>query len=354
MIVKEISSAAAWNDYLAQQNYPVVLQSYEWGKLKSNFGWEPFRLALYDQGKIIGGISLLKKTIPRTRGRSLFYAPRGPVLSEWSETALTHLIEAVRWLAEQEKVVFLRVDPAIPEDDEQRISLFSRLGFNLIKDDLQPRCTLVVDLNRSEDELLESFHQKQRYNIRLAKRKGVQISRVNTPEGIRRFYNLLEQTIERQKFLVHPQVYYEKIADIMASKGMADIFIASHDNEDLATAFTFKLGTRAWYMYGASSGQKRNLMPGHLLHWEIMQLYKQQGVTAYDLWGIPNNPKPGEPLWGVYRFKSGFNGDLVKLIGCYDLAFKPMLYRAMIQGWQAYRGMRNLATRGRWQGVYGD
>jgi len=149
---------------------------------------------------------------------------------------------------------------------------------------------------------------------------------------VARFYRLLQITKERQKFLVHPLQYYQKIYEILSPAGLIEIFIAqSNSGEDLAAVFIFKFGRRIWYMYGASNNEQRALMPNHLLHWEVIRWAKAQGCTSYDLWGIPRNANPQQTLWGVLSFKSGFNGQIMNWAGCLDYPFNELKYQFLLK-----------------------
>ena len=358
MKVQEVTDEAIWNEFLLGTGSPSVLQSFQWGELKSNFSWQPFRLMVVDDDKRpLGGISLLKRAIPKS-GYYLFYAPRGPVFSTWSLEVLQRLIEAIKDLARREKVVFLRIDPNIKDDDQEKTTILEKLGFAKITDNLtsvlQPRCTMMLDLSPSVDELLKSFKEKHRYNIRLARKKGVKVDSASGVEGIERFYKMMEITQNRQKFAIRPLAYYQKIWEIMEPKAMTRLFVAEADGEDLSSIMVLKFGQKIWYMYGGSSNSKRNLMPNYLLQWEVMRWAKEAGCTCYDMWGIPHNPKPGQALWGVYRFKKGFNGEEVTWAGCYDLPFNKAMYKLLLGGWRLYRGLSNLKTRGRWLSPYGE
>ncbi len=354
MKVISLTDSDTWNNFLLAADRPPILQTYQWGELKGAFCWRPFRLAVMDNDEIVGGISLLKRPIPKSGGRYLFYAPEGPVFKTWSVEIIKILLDAVRELALREKVVFLRVDPLIRKEDTEKINLLNNRGFVASGENIQPPSTIVINLDKTEDGLLKSFKAKHRYNIRLAARRGVSIDRPSGSAAVARFYRLLEITKDRQKFLSQPLAYYQKVEEILGAQGMTGIFIAHAGGEDLAAVFIFRFGDTIWYMYGASGNQKRNFMPAYLLHWEVMRWAKSENCRKYDLWGIPVKPEPAQPLWGVYRFKNGFNGEIVNWAGCFDLPFNPALYKVMIRGWQTFKAVRNLVVHGNWRSVYGE
>jgi len=140
----------------------------------------------------------------------------------------------------------------------------------------------------------------------------------------------------------------------MFEKGLGSNFIAYHKNKPIASVIIFCFGTKIWYMYGASSSEHRNLMPNHLLHWHIIQWAKEKGFKTYDLWGIPANPREGHPLFGVYRFKRGFQGKVEKYIGAYNFPYSPLFYHAFEHGVRWLQNIRSFVTKGKIEDSLGE
>jgi peptidoglycan pentaglycine glycine transferase (the first glycine) len=126
--------------------------------------------------------------------------------------------------------------------------------------------------------------------------------------------------------LIRPYGYYQSAWERSMADGLGHLLLAEADGELLAGIFLFTLGRRAWYMYGASSDQRREWMPNYLLQWEAMRWARQRECIAYDLWGAPNELREEDPMWGVYRFKAGFGGHFVRHIGAFDYAPLRPLY----------------------------
>ena len=178
------------------------------------------------------------------------------------------------------------------------------------------------------------MYKRQRYNIRLAARKGVTV-REGTVEDLPEFYHLMQITSQRDRFGIHSRSYYETAHRLFVPPKLARLFLATYEGKVLAGIMIFALGQRAWYMYGASSNEHRNLMPNYLLQWEAIRWAKDRGCMTYDLWGIPDEEeevleseftKRSDGLWGVYRFKRGFGGQVVHYLGAYDYVYSPPLY----------------------------
>jgi lipid II:glycine glycyltransferase (peptidoglycan interpeptide bridge formation enzyme) len=337
-------SRKEWNDFVVFSD-GSILQSYEWGELKARVGWEPIRIALYDGEKIAACVSVLKKSVP-IPGKSFFYAPRGPVCPLDNSTLLKEILDAVRIEAKKHKAISLKIDPPVLGGEGVE-KVLSSSGFVKKQKQVQPRATFYVDLDQSLDNLIGSFEEKTRYNIRLSERKGVTVRRANDLAGIETYYKIYKETSARDKFLIHPISYYRNIKELLIDKGLASVFLAYYKDEPIAGVFVFSFGNKVWYMYGASSNEARNVMPNHALHWHVVKWAKEAGYKIYDLWGIPSNPKEGHPLWGVYRFKKGFNGKLVKYVGVWDLPFDPISYHVFDKGMIFWKNLRSLLTKGK-------
>ncbi|HTY12801.1 MAG TPA: peptidoglycan bridge formation glycyltransferase FemA/FemB family protein [Candidatus Omnitrophota bacterium] len=335
-----------WDKAAAGLPGSQVLQSWEWGEVKRPQGWEPLRLAVEHQGRIVAQMLILKRPIPYI-GKSLFYAPRGPLVEPGNGEALDFLLGTVKFQAKKHRAVALKIDPEIEETDRVGLDRFFARGFKPQKKQVQPRATYFLDLKHDLDTLLLNCEEKTRYNIRLAERKGVTVQEVSGTQGVDIFYDIYRETAGRDHFLIHPKSYYQKIWSAMGSSCMARIFVAYFKNEPIAAVVNFYFGKRVWYMYGASRSAHRNVMPNHALHWEIIKKAKEEGYELYDLWGIPSNPKEGHPLWGVYRFKKGFNGKLLKFIGCLDLVYDPAAYFLFDKALVWFKNMRSLVLKGK-------
>lgn len=347
MIIKEIESEdrELFNKFMSTGPKSHVLQSYEWGELKQFTGWEPIRLLVEDNGKIRAGISILKRSIP-IPGKSIYYAPRGPVADFNDTEALDFLLKKIKQRAHKDSAIFLKIDPDIPvaEKDPAETYLKSR-GFvtateGLNFEGVQPRFVFRLSLEKPLEEILMDFHNKTRYNIRLADRKGVKIKEDCTKKDLEDFYQILLVTSERDEFLVRNYSYYEQLWDKLVERGLAKLFMAEYNGMPIAGTIAFIFGSKAWYIYGASSNEYRNVMPNYALQWRMIEWAKQNGCTMYDFRGVSGDLDPDNPLYGLYRFKKGFNGEFTEFIGEYDLPFSKILYMLWDKGVPFYRNIR--------------
>ena len=316
---------SAWNQFVAESPTGHVLQSWEWGELKARGGWEPVRLALHEHGKIRAAAQVLIRALPYGVGR-LAYVPRGPALDYTDDSLLRDTLEALRRLAAERRVMSLKIEPDLREGEGLAARL-ETLGLQAASP-VQMRSTIWVDLTASEEQMLARQKQKTRYNIRLAARKGVTV-RHGSADDVDRWYGMYAATSERDVFTIHSLDYYRDVMRILGTRDMASLLLAEHEGDLLAGIIVFSFGHTAQYMYGASSNEKRNLMAPYLVQWEGMRWAKARGARTYDLWGIPDVLEEDEDLWGVYRHKRGYGGEIVRYVGAFDLVRSPLQHLAL-------------------------
>lgn len=320
----------AWNAFVATDPRGDLLQSTAWGELKAHSGWRPSVIAVEEGGAIRGGMMLLRRALPL--GRALYYAPRGPVL-DWRDTGvLSAVVGSARKHAAAGGGIVLKVDP--PFEDASAAAALETLRFCAVGGaggfgGTQPRCVMQLDLDKSEDELLASFHQKWRYNIRLAVKKDVTIRMSTDRADLAAFYAILRETAERDGFLVRSQTYFEQMWDALAPRGWMRLFLGSVDGQTVSGALSYLFGDKAWYTYGASSNAHREKMPNYLMQWEMIRWARESGCRWYDFRGVSCTPDdPNDKTAGLNRFKRGFNPRFVRYIGEFDMPLSKPAYWA--------------------------
>lgn len=320
---------ATWDDLVARSpGGGHFLQSRAWGALKRRFGWRPFHFALQDdRGDLRGTALVLAHRTPL--GRDLLYCPKGPWIDWHDPDAVATLLEGLRAWGRRHGAFALRLEPAIAEGDEAAWRLLRGSGVERARWEMQYKTGWVVDL-RGEAELLASMKPKTRYNIRLAERKGVTIAHDSSPMALRRFHDLYQLTGERDGFATRPAEYMIASCRAMLDTGRATVIWAEHGGERLAAIAAYRFGEKAWYWYGASATEGRQLMPAYLVQWEGMRWARAHGCTRYDMTGVPSPEHLHErdPFWGLYRFKSGFGGAAEDLVGTCELTINSVLQRA--------------------------
>lgn len=305
-----------WNAALIAAPRSDMLQSWEWGEFREDLGgWKAYRFVLRRAGVSTAGIQIL---VRRVKGVPFLYAPRGP----WwhAESDLEALVGELRKLTAP-RGPFLRIDPLVPEE---QASLLTRLGFRPAPQQVQPRATIVVDLSRTPDEIVAGYDRQVRYNARLAEKKGVEVVEGGA-ELMGDFAGLLSATAGRKGFVERGTDYYEQFAEHFHTN--ARVFLARYNGAFIYAAVIAVFGPNAYYLYGASGGD-RSVKPSELTQYKAMLWAKSRGATRYDMWGVPTHPTEEHPLYGTYRFKSGFGGTTELYAGAYDLPLIPVLGNA--------------------------
>lgn len=339
----------------ALANATNLLQSELWARFKSEFRWN-VRAFTPDDGPW-ADVPLLTLTRAVAPGVSLCYVPYAPPDAGVGADALGPLGRALLTALEHEPVC-VRFD--LPWDEStvaaratRRVGVPERDGAGELVArgpvrapvDVQPRSTVVIDLSRSQEELLGDMHKKNRYNIGLSERKGVRVRDAGVGD-LEHWYGLYRETAARDRITIHPLRYYRRLFDLASADAAAaagstgvgaaggepaggvsvHLYLAEHEDDLLAGVIVAHFAGMATYLYGASSDRKRNLMPNYALQWHAMERAREAGMRSYDLFGVPPADDPRHPLHGLYRFKVGFGGALIHRAGCWDVIGRPARY----------------------------
>ena len=316
-----------YEDFASSHRYVSFMQSVNWTKVKDNWGHEV--LVVRDQdGAIRGGALVLLKKLPL--GYTMLYSPRGPVCDYLDKGVMQVLLSGIRELAQKHKGVFFKCDPMVEETDRPVIDTFRALGYQIKEgcaesETVQRRYNYILpDIQgKTPDEVIASFSQKTRYNIRVAKRHNVEC-RVCGKEGLDDFVMLSRITAERDNFTDRSKEYYAKMLDAF-SENMR-LYLCYYEGVPLSGAMCCQYAGKTNYIFGASDSKYRNVMPNYLMQWEMIGWALEGGCYIYDFLGIPVNCDPDSPMYGVYRFKKGFNGRAVGYAGEFDYIFRPAMH----------------------------
>lgn len=330
-------SLAEWKRFLEGRPGAHLLQTGEWGELKGGFGWEPVRLISDEIG-----IQILFRKLPF--GFTIAYAPK-PVFSDQLSVFSGRFLKEMDSVCRKRRAIFLKIEPDLWDDAPAFELRNTPYETRKSPHNIQPPRTILVDLRGSEDEILARMKQKTRYNIRLAEKKGVT---VRPWDDLPAFHNMMLLTGGRDNFGVHSLEYYRRAYELFHPAGMAELLTAEYEDRPLAALMVFARGRRAWYLFGASTDEHRNLMPSYLLQWEAMKWARAKGAEEYDLWGVPDEDEAAleanfetrrDGLWGVYRFKRGFGGAVKRAAQAVDRVYNPLLYQLYLR-WMAGRERR--------------
>lgn len=318
-----------WNDFVLR-NGGSFLQSFEWSEFQQSLGRKIWKITNEDFQALI-----IQHKLPF--GKNYLYCPRGPVTkydeNNWRSN-LQNIIFKLKEVRPPEikNSIFLRTDPET-EDSEANRKILQDMGFKKAPKETQPKRTLLLDVAKSEEELLAQMHPKTRYNIKLAEKHGLRINvMTNDIVTFEEFWRLMQETVKRDKFQPHPKGYYFRMlnpnAKIQTSNQIQNtnfqnrLFVAEYQKKIIAAAIVNFFGSRATYLHGASDYEYRNLMAPYLLQREQIKESKRRGCVEYDFWGIDEKKWPG-----VTRFKKGFGGKEIEYVGAWDFIFQPFWYK---------------------------
>lgn len=283
---------------------PHLLQSMEWAEFRRKWGTKVV---------IVGKAQFTVHPIPYTNLNIGYLARAYPKDIDW---------QLLKKKALEEKCVYVKFEP-------NSESFTSPPGFMVVKGErIFAYATYLIDLTKSEDELLAAMHQKTRYNIKLAKRKGVTVKIGHTEKMLDEFLELYHETGKRHTVFNHPDSYYKLIFNTFKEKDKAEIVTGYYNGQPLASMMIFVHNNTLFYPYGGSTQIHKEVMPFYLVMWETILYGKKRDCKVFDMWNClpPEIESPTHPWYGFHKFKKGFNGELVRFPGAYDIIFMPAVY----------------------------
>ena len=336
-----------YTEFLESHERCNFQQSLEWGKVKTNWIKEVV-LAEDENHKIIGSICVWIRKMPIFG--NMMYSSRGPVCDIHDKKVLEQLTDGIKELGKKYNAFVLRIEPDIKKDDQEFRKIVEEIGYKIkddakdFKDEIQPRFVFRLDIKgKTEDEVLAGCHQKTRYNIRLAKRKGV-VVKEGTREDLKDFHKIMIETGSRDGFIIRSLDYFEKMYDELAPKHMK-LLMAYYEDKPISGIIPIMYGNKTWYLYGASSNQHRNLMPNYLLQWEMIRQAIQNKCDIYDFRGVSGVVDETHPQYGLYRFKKGFGAEFTEFIGEVYWPIKPLTYKLYKIAEKTFRTLRDWKRR---------
>ena len=308
----------------------IFLESWAWGQFQKKLGKEIHRLGVYD-GKRLVGISLLY--LQKAKTGSFIYTPAGPIFLKWDKKLFTKWLEFTASFAREKEATFLRIEPKVVSTVAGK--LLKEAGFVKAAAYTQPKCTAVIDLTKTEAELLAEASDSTRYNIRASVRKGVNI-REGSSKEIQVFVNLLKETAQRKSLTLPIEKDYHKVQfDNLYREGLMRLFIAEAEREALGAALVLFYGNSAYYLHAANSLRKRQLRASYPLVWHCILESKKKGLKWFDFWGVSQTENPNDPWAGVTSFKLSFGAERVCFDSSYDLPLKSSyLLTKAVETWR--------------------
>lgn len=325
----EIKNDAEYNPLLVAENAPFT-QDPIYGKWQEMAGRKVRRFEIKQEEEILGFFQTIKYPMPF--GQSFLYIPHGPVIHNIQSTIhnsgfLQEFQKKLIEIGEEENAVFTRFDP-FPKTENNFEKYFKKTPIvHYHSSHFQPKYEWILNIEKSEEELLNSMHPKTRYNIGLAERRGIKIEIVskNFDKYFDDFYKLLEETAKRDNFNLHPKDYYRNIFQKLDS-GNEFLVVARYDNNILLVNLILFYGRVAYFIFGGSSNKLKNLMFSHLAQWETIKEAKRRRYGVYNFGGVQGNGGSYENYRGVSVFKKRFGGEIFEYSDSYDIVLKSLWY----------------------------
>lgn len=326
MHIKEITNKQEWENFVLSQTNTLFVQSIQYGEFYTAVGEKAWIFGIYDEKKLIGG-SLVVSTHAK-RGNFL-YLPYGPILPKNKKNeALNHLVCFLRKFASSQKEYhFVRVSPFL-EDNSENKALFKNSGFRNAPMHVLAETTWMLDITKSEEQLLQNMNKNHRNLIRRCEREKVEVKKLNSTEDLNKFFELYDETARRHKFHKFSRDYITKEFENFSKKGKALVFQAWLPDGRLdSSAIIMYYGKMAAYRHGASLNNNKKIPTSYLLQWKAIKEAQNRGMNLYNFWGIaPENSSKKHPFKGITHFKKGFGGFQKDLLHCQDLPLAPKYY----------------------------
>ncbi len=309
-------------EYNTRVTHP--LQSFEWGEFRTKTGVIVVRQGLERNGNLADAFTVTIHSIPHTPF-TIGYVPKGNLPTK-------EMLHALETIGRKHKCIFIQLEPNIVRSSQFTVHS-SQLGLRPSHHPLFTRFTFLLDITKSEEELLANMHHKTRYNIRVAQRKGVTVSEENTEKAFNTYLKLTDETTHRQKFYAHSHRYHTLQWETLphtAHKNVlsSHLLTAKFENETLASWILFVFNNTLYYPYGASASSHRDKMASNLIMWEAIKFGKKLGLEQFDMWGaLGPDPNSDDPWYGFHRFKQNYGATLTEFIGSYDFVLQPALYK---------------------------
>lgn len=337
MIVREVldKEKAEYNKHVSH-----VIQSWEWGEFRKSTGLDLVRLGHFEGSKMVKAYQLTFHQVPLLK-QTVGYLPKGPMPDG-------DMVKALTDYSKSKGAAFIKIEPNVvvnwnvaKPDESVRLKAreeMKNLGLIPSAKSLFTKFNFIVDLKKSKEALLASFHPKTRYNIGVAQKKGVKVYVSQDDNNFDIYLKLYFETTKRQNYFGHTPAYHKKVWEILKKDDMARLLIAKYENKPLVAWMLLNFGDTLYYPYGGSSHEHREVMASNLVCFEAIALGKKMGLKYFDMWGaLGPNASQSDPWFGFHRFKAGYGPMHVEYIGTYDLILKSSLYNTL-----------TLADRVRW------
>ena len=319
MDIKEISNKSQWENFVQSEKESTFLQSWNWGEFNKNTGEKVWRLGVFDNGELLAVALVIR--VNAKRGSFLF-VPQGPVIISNIQYPISNILNELfvflKNIGKEEKVGFVRISPIL-ENSEENLETFKQAGFkNAPIHMMHPELTWVLDITKSEDDIMKGMRKTHRNLIRRAIKDGVEIIKSTEEKYLKAFYDIHAETVKRHKFVPFAYEYIKNEIEAFKGDDQIEIFSAIYDGKIISSAVVVYYGNQAFYHHGASSSEYMKIPSSYLNLFEAIKEAKTREKTIFNFYGIVEN-KPKHPWSGLSKFKKGFGGYQKELLHCQDL-----------------------------------
>lgn len=312
--VKEVTDPNEWEDFLLSQKETPFFQSWWWGEVQQKSGSSVLRLGLYENDHLIG---IVQSILVRAKRGSFYWLRHGPVVANNNWKLVDVCIDELKKRAVKDGCSFIRMAPIV-EDSEEYRKFFALRGFRPAPiHNMDAENAWVVDVDKTEDDLLKEMRKTTRYLVRKGEKMGIKIVKTTEKKHLSDFMALYASTAQRQHFVPHRGI--EEEYELFGKKKLLELFLAYYDNELLAAAMIIFYGKEAVYHHSGMRSDKNDIPSSYLIQWEAIKEAKKRGMNRYNLWGIAPGENKKHPWYGLTIFKTGFGGRPSNHIHAQDL-----------------------------------
>jgi lipid II:glycine glycyltransferase (peptidoglycan interpeptide bridge formation enzyme) len=328
LTVKEIIAKKTWEDFLTI-TYPgffPFFQTWNWGEVQKKLGFPLVRFGLFENDTLIGVVQVVE--IKARRGKYL-HLRHGPVLTSFTKVHLEALLRFLKDYAKEKGFAFIRMSPLLPIEDKT-VALLTGIGFrNAPIHNMDAEICWVLDITKSEDELLMGMRKSHRYLIKKAVKENIQIIRLDhASKDLDSFLSLYGLLASKRGFVAHRGLVEE--LEILGPEHEAVLFLAQYEGRIIGGALIDFVGPMAIYHHGATDDAYRNLSISYLLQWEAIREAKKRGKKLYNFWGIAPTESKKHPWYGLTLFKTGFGGEKRTFVHAMDLPISLIYWKTFL------------------------
>lgn len=321
-LVNNIEDKEDWESFVLSKNPKTFLQSWNWGETNKLLGKKIFRLGFFKGDKLVGVCLVIKELAKRG---PYFVIPGGPLI-EWSKKAIVSIfLKQIKNLSQKEGVWFVRIRPELIDNPENKIFI-KRLGFISSPMHLHAENTWVLDIKKSDTELLKGMRKTTRYLVKKSLDMGLIFGQTSDPDSAKILARLQRETVERHKFVGFSEDLFRAQLLTFAKDGQAKLYFCRLGKRVLAAAMIIFYGKYAYYHHGASDKLALKIPASYFLQWKIIQEAKMRGCSYYNFWGIAPTDDPRHRFAGVTLFKKGFGGERIDWLHAHDLPLTPLYW----------------------------